>query len=68
METLRVPRRRFLKGTGAIAGIQLAGARLPFPFSALSPGSLRDAEDFAFDSFHAIRAGPDRAGWRTGPD
>ncbi len=28
---------------------------------------LRDAEDFAFDSFHAIRAGPDRAGWRTGP-
>ena len=39
METLRVPRRRFLKGTGAIAGIQLAGARVPFPFSALSPGS-----------------------------
>lgn len=38
METLRVPRRRFLKGTAAIAGIQLAGARLPFPFSALSPG------------------------------
>ncbi len=29
---------------------------------------LRDAEDFAFDSFQAIRAGPDRAGWRTGPD
>ncbi|PYU44400.1 MAG: copper oxidase [Acidobacteria bacterium] len=39
METLRVPRRRFLKGTGAIAGIQLAGARLPFPFLALSPWS-----------------------------
>jgi Putative multicopper oxidases len=39
MESLRVPRRRFLKGTGAIAGIQLAGAGLPFPFSALSSGS-----------------------------
>ena len=39
METLRVSRRRFLKGTGAIAGIQLAGARLPFPFLALSPWS-----------------------------
>jgi hypothetical protein len=39
MQTLRVPRRRFLKGTGVIAGIQLAGARLPFPFSALSARS-----------------------------
>lgn len=39
METLRVPRRRFLKGTGALAGVQLAGASLPFPFSAFGLGS-----------------------------
>jgi FtsP/CotA-like multicopper oxidase with cupredoxin domain len=38
METLRVPRRRFLKGTGALAGVQLAGANLPFPFSAFGLG------------------------------
>jgi len=36
METLRVPRRRFLKGTGALAGVQLAGAS--FPFSAFGLG------------------------------
>ena len=45
METLRVPRRRFLKETGAVAGVQLAGASLPFPFSAITyngqfPGPL----------------------------
>jgi hypothetical protein len=34
-----VPRRRFLKETGALAGVQLAGASLPFPFSAFGLGS-----------------------------
>jgi FtsP/CotA-like multicopper oxidase with cupredoxin domain len=39
METLRVPRRRFLKETGALAGVQLAGASLQFPLSGFGLGS-----------------------------
>jgi FtsP/CotA-like multicopper oxidase with cupredoxin domain len=39
MELLRVPRRRFLKETAALAGVQLASARLPFLFSAFGLGS-----------------------------
>ncbi len=34
MRTLSVSRRRFLTGTGALAGVELAGASLQFPFSA----------------------------------
>src|SRR5713226_1510416 len=34
MNTLNVSRRRFLKETGTLAGIQLAAASIPFPFSA----------------------------------
>jgi FtsP/CotA-like multicopper oxidase with cupredoxin domain len=39
MKIWSVSRRRFLKGTGALAGLQLASAKLPFPFSALILGS-----------------------------
>ena len=39
METLRVPRRRFLKEIGALAGVQLAHASLPFSFPAFGLGS-----------------------------
>ena len=36
MRTLGVSRRRFLTGTGALAGVELAGASLQFPFSAFA--------------------------------
>jgi FtsP/CotA-like multicopper oxidase with cupredoxin domain len=39
MRTLSVSRRRFLTGTGALAGVELAGASLQFPFSVVSMGS-----------------------------
>jgi FtsP/CotA-like multicopper oxidase with cupredoxin domain len=39
METLRVPRRRFLKEIGALAGAQLAHASLSFSFPAFGLGS-----------------------------
>jgi FtsP/CotA-like multicopper oxidase with cupredoxin domain len=39
MSALGVSRRRFLTGTGALAGVELAGASLPFPFLAFSLGS-----------------------------
>ncbi len=39
MEMLRVPRRRFLKEIGALAGVQLAHASLPFSFPAFGLGS-----------------------------
>jgi hypothetical protein len=39
MSALGVSRRRFLTGTGALAGVELAGASLPFPFFAFSLGS-----------------------------
>jgi Multicopper oxidase len=39
MRTPVVSRRRFLTGTGALVGAELAGASLQFPFSVFSPGS-----------------------------
>src|SRR5438034_6796036 len=39
MRTLSVSRRRFLVGTSALAGVELAGASLQYPFSAFSLGS-----------------------------
>jgi hypothetical protein len=39
MSVFSVSRRRFLSGTGALAGVELAGANLQFPFSAFILGS-----------------------------
>jgi hypothetical protein len=39
MSALGVSRRRFLTGTGALAGVELGGASLQFPFFAFSLGS-----------------------------
>jgi FtsP/CotA-like multicopper oxidase with cupredoxin domain len=39
VSVLRVSRRRFLAGTGALAGVGLGGANIQFPFSAFIPWS-----------------------------
>src|SRR5580765_3169037 len=39
MNTVNFSRRQFLTGTSALAGVEIVGASLQFPFSAFSPGS-----------------------------
>jgi FtsP/CotA-like multicopper oxidase with cupredoxin domain len=55
METLRVPRRRFLKETGTLAGVQLATASIPFPFSAFG---LRSQDQTREDYTLHIKTSP----------
>jgi FtsP/CotA-like multicopper oxidase with cupredoxin domain len=55
MDTLRIPRRRFLKGTGALAAVQLAGPSLPFPFSAFG---LRSQDQTKTDYTLHIKTAP----------
>ena len=57
MRALSVSRRRFLTGTGALVGVELAGESLQFPFSTFSLGSQ---DQTRVDYTLHIKNAPDR--------